>query len=194
MNSNQQSHQRRGLATVIAILMASLICAVGDANAAQATLIYSPATGNVKIDAAQAPGGVVTSFQLQNSQGTFVPSQYVSPGGGFGGSSEDVSTVVIGDSDATGVGFTGTHDFGNILPKNLSLNDLQTVLDVRAYSGTLGTGLQQLDLVVIAPPAAQSVAVPVSSEISLAMLTIGLLMAGTVAIRRRQQAAPVPTE
>ena len=117
-----------------------------------ADLIYDPATGNVKVDASEAGGGVVTSFQLETAAGTFIPANYVGPTGGtFGGFLKDVTKKTIADSDLTFVGFSGIHDFGNIFPTGMTLEELEAFLKTAVYTGAIGIQQQQFDLVIPEP-------------------------------------------
>ena len=57
-----------------------------------ATLRYRASDGQVWLKANEATGGIITSFQLENAAGTFVPANYTGPAGGsFGGSLKDVT-------------------------------------------------------------------------------------------------------
>ena len=122
-----------------------------------ADLIYDPATGNVKVDASEAAGGKVASFQLENAAGTFIPTNYIGLTGGTFGTPvagdgyEDVTTHVIGDSDMSFAGFTGIHDFGNVFPAGMDLDALEAYLTTAVYTGAKGTGQQQFDLVIPEP-------------------------------------------
>jgi len=120
-------------------------------NVSIADLIYDPATGDVKLDASEAAGGVVTSFQLETAAGSFIPGNYVGPTGGLGGCFKDVGADVIADSDLTFVGFSGIHDFGNIFPVGMDLAQLEAYLTTAVYTGALGSGQQQIDLVIPEP-------------------------------------------
>jgi len=131
---------------------------VGAASGASDTvadLIYDPATGKVWVNAAQAGGGRITSFQFENTLSTFKPGNYIGlTGGTFGtpvsqGGYEDVTTKVIADSDLTLAGFTGIHDFGKIFPAGMSLVQLDAYLKTKVYTGKKGTGWQNIDLQLI---------------------------------------------
>jgi len=118
-----------------------------------ADLIYDPATGRVWLNAAEAGRGIVTSFQLENGDGTFEPGNYTGPTGGtFGGVFQNVTAAVIGDSDLTFAGFSGTHDFGEIFPAGMDLAQLEAYLTTAVYTGALGTGQYTLDARILVDP------------------------------------------
>lgn len=151
-----------------------------------ADLIYEPVTGNVKLDASEAPGAVVTSFQLENATNAFLPGNYISLNGtaGFGGAFEDATTAVIGDSDGTFVGFGGVVDLGNIFPAGLDPNGVAALLTTASFVGQAGSGIQTLDIVIAAvqnPPTR----VPVTSPVGLAALGAAFALGGMLIARRR---------
>lgn len=118
-------------------------------------LKYNPSTGNITVD---TEGLAITSFQLENyATGTFNSANYNSPENSsanlFGFTYEQVSGNVIGDSDGSNIGFTGLHDFGNILPTGFTQQQLEAYLQT-AFWGTLGAGSGEFDLVVIPEPGA----------------------------------------
>jgi len=117
-----------------------------------ADLIYNPGAGNVWLNAHKAAGGVITSFQFENDEGTFIPGNYVGPAvGTYGGIFEDVTTKVIGDSDWTFTGFSGTHNFGNVFPAGMNLAQLAAYLTTRVYTGARGTGQRDVELKILFP-------------------------------------------
>jgi hypothetical protein len=114
----------------------------------KADLIYDPVTGNVKISATEAGGGVITAFQLENDADTFIHTNYNSLSGGtFGGGFEDVGPGVLADADLTFAGFSGVHDLGNVFPTGMDFVQLEAYLSTAVYTGALGTGQWEFDLV-----------------------------------------------
>ena len=76
----------------------------------RANLIYDPATGNVKLDASEAGGEIIVSFQFETDE-AFMHDNYQGPSGGtFGGLYKEVAEKVIADSDLGGFGFGGVHN------------------------------------------------------------------------------------
>jgi hypothetical protein len=118
-----------------------------------ATLIYTAEDGQVWISADEAAGGMITSFQLENNQGTFVPASYAGPaGGGFGGALEDVTANVIADTDLTLAGFSGLPSLGTIFPTGMDQAALEAYLTTAVYTGQPGSGQMQFKLVVAVLP------------------------------------------
>lgn len=137
-----------------------------------ANLIYNPTTGNLTLDASEATGAIITTFQLE-SLGQFIDANYNSlSGGGFGGAFEDVSDSVLADSDLTFVGFSGTADLGNVLATGLDLTSLEALLTTAVYTGSLGSGQQQFDLVI-----AGGAPIPTPAALPAGLLALGLLAA-----------------
>lgn len=115
-----------------------------------AELTYDASTGNVTLDASAAAGAVITSFQLENAEGSFVAANYnynALSGGAFAYS--DVFPDVLGDSDTTGLGFSGIADLGNVFPTGMNLAALEAYLTTAVYTGAPGSGQQEFDLVVV---------------------------------------------
>ncbi len=120
---------------------------------AGATLRYRDTDGQVWIHASEATGGIVTSFQLENAAGTFVPANYTGPvGGSFGGSVKDVTTKVLGDTDLTLAGAGGTVSLGTVFPTGMDLAGLTDYLKTAVYTGQAGSGQKQFTLVLAPPP------------------------------------------
>jgi hypothetical protein len=119
-----------------------------------ATLTYSPDDGQVWISASEAAGGIITSFQLENAAGTFVPAGYAGPAGGsFGGALEDATTHVIADTDLTFTGFSGVTSLGTIFPTKMDQAALEAYLTTAVYTGQPGSGQMRFKPVVVVLPA-----------------------------------------
>ena len=82
----------------------------------------------------------------------------------------DGGISVIADSDLTFVGLGGLLDLGNVAPTGLDQAQLEALLTNAVYVGSLGSGNQTFDLVVIPEPS------------SLALLGLG----GLFLARRRR--------
>ena len=112
-----------------------------------ADLIYENFSGNVMLDATEAPGSEITSFVLGDIEGGLnAPGFATFPSGGL---TTDL-TIEISWSDVFN-GFTGVHDVGDIFPTGLDLVGLEAFLDDADYVGSFGTGAQVFDLVVVVP-------------------------------------------
>ncbi len=122
---------------------------VNPALSAGATLRYRASDGQVWIYADEATGGIITSFQLENSLATFLPANFTNPtGGSFGGALKDATTKVIADTDLTLAGASGLVSLGTILPAGMDLAGLQAYLKTAVYTGQQGSGQKRFALVV----------------------------------------------
>lgn len=129
---------------------------------ADATLRYRDSDGQVWIHASEAAGRIVTSFQLENAAGTFVPANYTGPAGGsFGGGLKDLTSTVIGDTDATLAGAGGLVSLGTVFPSGMDLTALQAYLKTAVYTGRAGSGQKSFTLAVgdVPPPQATAIVV-----------------------------------
>jgi len=119
-----------------------------------ADLIYSPATGVVKLDPNDADGEVITTFALENAvEGFNAPGTANLP---FDGdyatdtpgqiSDTDVGTDPNDPNDITG--FSSTWNLGAICSTNMSLAELESFLTTASYVGDVGTGATDFDLIV----------------------------------------------
>ncbi len=117
-----------------------------------ADLIYDPATGNVKLDATEAAGGVITNFVLKNASGgeDFVTGVVNFP---FTTFQEDLPTE-ISNTDGTLTGFSDVWDLGNVFVAGLDEASLSDWLTKATYVGALGTGVHTFDFVVVPEPGA----------------------------------------
>lgn len=119
----------------------------------RAELVYNTLDGSVWIYASRAAGGAITSFQLENTHGTFVPANYKGPSGGnLGGAFEDVTENVIADTDLTFTGFSGFYSLGNVFPAEMSQEELEVYLTTAVYTGRPGSGQWGFNLVVVSGP------------------------------------------
>ena len=137
------------------------------AEPANANLVYDPSTGTVVLDGIQSVGAVITNFVLE-TEDAFV--DFASVTNAFGSTFFTATAAEISASDSLTDGLQQI-DLGRILAAGLSQSQLQDVLTSATYVGTLGSGVQNFDLVVVPEPA------------TLAMLGAGVLM---IATRRRR--------
>jgi len=111
----------------------------------RADLLYDPNTGNVKLDASDAAGGVITTYALENLSGRMEPNDAtLCP---FDGNSTDTATAYqISQTDLDGDGFSGIWDLGDIFPTDMGLVELEDFLSLDQYCGTMGSGYFEFDL------------------------------------------------
>jgi len=129
-------------------------------------LLYDPLTGNLKIDPTEGPGSVLTGYVL-NSDGEFLFANHQTHLGG-------TETSLAGELSEANSNSTvmATIDLGDVLPGGLSLTDLEMLLTTANYTGESGTGVHELDLVVVPEPK------------SIVLLAIALLLAAAAGRRR----------
>jgi hypothetical protein len=132
----------------------------GASLTAGATLRYRASDGQVWLHAGEAAGDIITSFQLENAAGTFVPANFTGPsGGGYGGVLKESTSSVLADTDLTLAGASGTGgviSLGTIFPTGMSEAALGTYLKTAVYTGQAGSGQMKFTLVegdlVLTPP------------------------------------------
>ena len=154
----------------------------------EANLIYDPANGNVKLDASEAPGDVITQFSLTNAAGGLGFSTGVANFPFGGPVLTDLSTE-ISNFDTTTTGFFGTWNLGDIFPTGLDEAGLASFLTSATYGGQAGTGSSRpFDLMVV------STVTSVPEPGSAALLSLGLFGLAICGLycRRRQRAVLVP--
>ena len=124
-----------------------------------AILRYQASNGQVWLKADEATGGAITSFQLENAAGTFVPANFTGPtDGSFGGSLKEATASVLADTDLTLAGSAGTGgliSLGAVLPPGMDLAGLTAYLKTAVYTGQPGSGQMQFTpeiLVDVTPP------------------------------------------
>ncbi len=138
------------VANVASAFTGALSPARGPALPTGTTLTYIADVGTVFLSADGAAGGVITSFQLENSEGTFVDGSFTGPtGGSFGGAYAQATANVLADSDTTLAGTSGDLSLGSIFPTGMDQAALEAYLTVAIYTGAQGTGQMQFDLVVL---------------------------------------------
>ena len=130
---------------VLAIATSALAAGQPD-DTGEANLIYDPITGNVKLDPAQAPGGVILNFVLKDTEGGFnAPGVAQFP---FSGILITDLPTEISQTDPTTTGFSATWDMGNIFPTGMpDAGTVAAFLDTATYVGQLGTGVHEFDIV-----------------------------------------------
>lgn len=117
-----------------------------------ATLRYRASDGQVWLHADEATGDIITSFQLENAAGTFVPANFTGPtGGSFGGALKEATASVLADTDLTLAGSGGTGgliSLGTVFPTGMDLAALTAYLKTAVYTGQPGSGQMQFTLLV----------------------------------------------
>lgn len=118
-----------------------------------ATLTYRMRDGLVSIQADEATGGIITSFQLENAAATFRSANFTGPtGGSFGGSLQEATASVLADTDLTLAGDSVDGDglirLGKIFPVGMDAAGLEAFLTTAVYTGQAGSGQMQFTLVV----------------------------------------------
>jgi len=111
-----------------------------------AQLIYSSTTGEVKLDAAGADGGAITTFRLTNDSDIFLSSGVTNLPFSPSPLSTDITAEVFW-VDTTLTGFAGQHNLGSILPTGLTATELVQTFAGAEYVGTPGTGAFDFALV-----------------------------------------------
>ncbi len=116
-----------------------------------ADLIYDPASGNVRLDASEAAGEVITGFVLKNDAGgdEFVTGVVDFP---FAGAFRTDLPTEISNTDGMMEGFSGIWDLGDIFVPGLDETSLSAWLTKATYVGALGTGVHTFDLTVVPEP------------------------------------------
>jgi len=149
--------------------------------ASEATLIYDPVTGNVKLDSSGPQGGNIASYILKSSPGSFHAAN--SSPASEGGYHEANDTMIL-EENLTGL-TGGIYDLGQILSPGLDLNGLHSHLTSAKFLTAPGHGFGDFDIETngvgftlrIAAAAA-----PVPEPSTYAMAVIGLV--GLLAYRR----------
>ncbi len=131
----------------VCLLTCLMLLGVGAASVqANSNLIYDAITGTVTIDPAEGPGGVLTGYVLQ-SDGDFLFANHTPV---LGGTLTQTANEL---SEANPFGpKSGLQILGEVLPSGLSLAGLQNVLTAATYTGQIGTGVHNFDLVVLPIP------------------------------------------
>lgn len=144
-----------------------------------ADLIYDRATGDVVLDQSEAAGGVIVNFVLQSDGAFRAPGVASFP---YTGQLITDQVDEISQTDPLLAGLPeNPFSLGPILPPGLSLDQLESVLSLRVYVGTPGTGVGTFDLFVREVP-----------EPSTASLLVALAggVAGGLGRRRRRSSGP----
>lgn len=131
---------------------ASMVLAAGSPD--RADLSYDSITGVVTLDQAEAAGGIITNFVLKNAVGgdDFNTGAVNFP---FIGTLMTNLPTEISQTDPMFAGFTGGDQWilGAVFPTGMDLPGLQGFLTTNTYVGELGSGVQDLDLIVTPEPA-----------------------------------------
>ena len=143
-------------------------------------MIYDPLTGNLKLDARQAPGGAINHFQLIlavpfDLQATMTVDEITVDTSDFATSINERFLIF---NNSFGDGFKGIADFGAIMPKGLSSQDLHFYFSMNQYrSPDTGSDLRTFRLVTAIPePTA---------------MTLGILFATCMLVMTRKHAQKI---
>lgn len=132
-----------------------------------ADLIYNPLTGEIWLDQTEAAGGIITNFVLGDLQGGFSNANTQFP---FLGALKTNLPFEISQTDPLFGGLpTDVWSLGQILPTGMNAAGLTAFLDQATYVGALGTGVQNLDLVVV-PEAGSLVLCGLASLVAVAWI------------------------
>ena len=160
------------VATAMAVVAVLASAASADMYEDRADLLYDPATGNIKLDSAEASGGVFLGYQIFSGSG---PAVVAEPWGEFrsgnhvqvlDGAIESYPWNCSESGNPFGGGTAGILDIGDIAPMGLDLVALTDLLYMTAaeaaaqgldpyeptYVGQLGSGQWNLDLVIVGGP------------------------------------------
>jgi len=138
-----------------------------------ATLQYNPETGEVILNQADAPAGIITNFVLQADGGEFLTGVVNFP---FQGVFKTDLDTEISQSDPLALGLPTTDfNLGAILPAGLTRAEVVEILTRASYVGGLGTGVRPLEIFIPEPS-------------SLLLAAFGLMGLG-FSMRRRRNAA-----
>ena len=110
-----------------------------------ADLIYDPVTGNVKLDSANAAGGVLSAFKLESA------AQFIPPHNMVIAASPSFYTSTDSLMQETANPFSppsGVFDLGDVFPTGLDLAGLTAMLTTAQYNGALGTPITPFELFV----------------------------------------------
>jgi len=110
----------------------------------RADLLYDPQTGHVTLDASDANGDVITSYAIENDDGLL--NYWEADLYDFNDSMDTTTPYQISQTDLDQDGLSGTWDLGNIFPEDMTLAELEAFVDTGQYSGDLGSGYYDLDL------------------------------------------------
>ena len=133
------------------LLFSSLLFGAGNlVDGDDADLIYNPATGNVRLDAADTNSMRIVSFVLGNDQDSFRSDNFIKPFLNLG-TNTDATPFQIGQTDALGGVWDQTKpsNLGNIFPLGMNQSELAEYLTLAAYSAELGGSGGTFDLIIV---------------------------------------------
>ena len=116
-------------------------------------LLYDPLTGNLKIDPSEGAGGILAGYVLQSDNEFFAANHQTH----LGGTETSLASELSEANNSSMV--SSTIDLGNVLPTGLSQLDLEALLTTADYTGQSGTGVHDLDLIVVPEPSSVALAV-----------------------------------
>ena len=122
--------------------------------AVEASLWYDPGNGGLTLDTTGPNGGLIWSYQIEFADELIDPNAVQLATDGLLAEVDASSIIEIGSSGIQ----EGVYRLGNILPPDLSFNDLSDIVTRAAFVGEPGHGLESLNIDASGIPFAMALA------------------------------------